>query len=139
MRRRVIEHIPPAEAKRQLKLGPGGLRDVEFSVQLLQIVHGRTDESLHSRTTLEALGQLSAGGYIGRDDAVVLDEAYRFLRTIEHRVQLHHLRRTHLMPTSEGDLRRLGRSLQLWDEPQTKVVELRTRHSREVRRLHQRL
>ena len=139
MRRRVIEHLPPAEAKRQLKLGPGGLRDVEFSVQLLQIVHGRTDESLHSRTTLEALGQLSAGGYIGRDDAVVLDEAYRFLRTIEHRVQLHHLRRTHLMPTSEGDLRRLGRSLQLWDEPQTKVVELRTRHSREVRRLHQRL
>ncbi len=139
MRRRVIEHIPPAEARRQLKLGPGGLRDVEFSVQLLQLVHGRTDESLHSRTTLEALGQLSAGGYVGRDDAVVLDEAYRFLRTIEHRVQLHHLRRTHLMPTAEGDLRRLGRSLQLWDEPEARVVELRASHSREVRRLHQRL
>src|SRR5699024_487509 len=55
MRRRVIEHIPPAEAKRQLKLGPGGLRDVEVSVQLLQIVHARTHESLHSRTTRQAL------------------------------------------------------------------------------------
>ncbi|WP_338747929.1 bifunctional [glutamine synthetase] adenylyltransferase/[glutamine synthetase]-adenylyl-L-tyrosine phosphorylase [Janibacter alittae] len=139
MRRRVEEHIPRAEAKRQLKLGPGGLRDVEFSVQLLQLVHGRTDETLRSRTTLEALAALSAGGYVGRDDAVVLDEAYRVLRTIEHRVQLHHLRRTHLMPTSEADLRRLGRSLLLWDEPQTKVVALRSRHSREVRRLHQRL
>ncbi|NYF99487.1 bifunctional [glutamine synthetase] adenylyltransferase/[glutamine synthetase]-adenylyl-L-tyrosine phosphorylase [Janibacter cremeus] len=139
MRRRVEKHIPRAEAKRQLKLGPGGLRDVEFSVQLLQLVHGRTDETLRSRTTLEALAALSAGGYVGRDDAVVLDEAYRVLRTIEHRVQLHHLRRTHLMPTSEADLRRLGRSLLLWDEPQTKVVALRTRYSREVRRLHQRL
>lgn len=139
MRRRVEKHIPRTEAKRQLKLGPGGLRDVEFSVQLLQLVHGRTDETLRSRTTLEALAALSAGGYVGRDDAVVLDEAYRVLRTIEHRVQLHHLRRTHLMPTSEADLRRLGRSLLLWDEPQTKVVALRARHSREVRRLHQRL
>ncbi len=139
MRRRVEEHIPSAEAKRQLKLGPGGLRDVEFSVQLLQLVHGRTDETLRSRTTLDALERLSAGGYVGRDDAVVLDEAYRVLRTIEHRVQLHHLRRTHLMPTSEADLRRLGRSLFLWDEPETKVVRLRTQQSREVRRLHQRL
>jgi len=139
MRRRVEDHIPAAEAKRQLKLGPGGLRDVEFSVQLLQLVHGRTDGTLRSRTTLEALSRLSAGGYVGREDAVVLDEAYRVLRTIEHRVQLHHLRRTHLMPRSEHDLRRLGRSLHLWDEPQTRIVDLRTRHAREVRRLHQRL
>ena len=139
MRRRVEQHIPAAEVGRQLKLGPGGLRDVEFSVQLLQLVHGRTDEALRSRTTLEALERLSAGGYIGREDAEVLDRAYRVLRTIEHRVQLHHLRRTHLMPTSEAALRRLGRSLLLWDEPQTKVTALRAQHSREVRRLHQRL
>ena len=139
MRRRVEEHIPSAEAKRQLKLGPGGLRDVEFSVQLLQLVHGRTDESLHSGTTLDALAALSRGGYIGRADAAVLDAAYRVLRTLEHRIQLHRLRRTHLMPTSESDLRRLGRSMRLWDQPDTKVVEERTRHAREVRRLHQRL
>ena len=55
MRRRVVEHIRPGEADRQLKLGPGGLRDVEFAVQLLQLVHGRTDESLRSGTTLTAL------------------------------------------------------------------------------------
>lgn len=139
MRRRVEEHIPAAEASRQLKLGPGGLRDVEFSVQLLQLVHGRTDESLHSGTTLDALAALSAGGYVGRADTAVLADAYKVLRTLEHRIQLHRLRRTHLMPTAEADLRRLGRALHLWDQPDKQVVQLRTEHSREVRRLHQRL
>ncbi|MHA7126295.1 bifunctional [glutamine synthetase] adenylyltransferase/[glutamine synthetase]-adenylyl-L-tyrosine phosphorylase [Janibacter indicus] len=139
MRRRVEEHIPAAEAARQLKLGPGGLRDVEFSVQLLQLVHGRTDESLHSGTTLDALAALSAGGYVGRADTAVLADAYKVLRTLEHRIQLHRLRRTHLMPTAEADLRRLGRALHLWDQPDKQVVQLRTEHSREVRRLHQRL
>ncbi|HIZ99730.1 MAG TPA: bifunctional [glutamine synthetase] adenylyltransferase/[glutamine synthetase]-adenylyl-L-tyrosine phosphorylase [Candidatus Janibacter merdipullorum] len=139
MRRRVEQHIPATEAKRQLKLGPGGLRDVEFSVQLLQLVHGRTDETLHSGTTLDALAALSRGGYIGRQDAAVLDAAYRVLRTLEHRIQLHRLRRTHLMPTADGELRRLGRSMRLWDQPDKQVVEQRTTHAREVRRLHQRL
>ena len=139
VRRRVEEHIPAAEASRQLKLGPGGLRDVEFSVQLLQLVHGRTDESLHSGTTLDALAALSAGGYVGRADTAVLADAYKVLRTLEHRIQLHRLRRTHLMPTAEADLRRLGRALHLWDQPDKQVVQLRTEHSREVRRLHQRL
>ena len=139
MRRRVEEHIPAAEAARQLKLGPGGLRDVEFSVQLLQLVHGRTDETLHSGTTLHALAALSTGGYIGRRDAQVLGDAYRVLRTLEHRIQLHRLRRTHLMPTSEQDLRRLGRAMRLFDQPDKQVVALRTERSREVRRLHQQL
>ena len=56
MRRRVEQHIPAAEADRQLKLGPGGLRDVEFTVQLLQLVHGRADESLRTGTTLDGAG-----------------------------------------------------------------------------------
>ena len=139
MRRRVEDHIPASEAARQLKLGPGGLRDVEFSAQLLQLVHGRTDETLHSGTTLDALAALSAGGYVGREDAAVLSSAYRVLRTLEHRIQLHRLRRTHLMPISEADLRRLGRSMRLWDQPEVQVAKLRTTHAREVRRLHQRL
>ena len=62
MRRRVIEHIPAREAERQLKLGSGGLRDVEFAVQLLQLVHGRTDEEVRPPTTLSALARLTAAG-----------------------------------------------------------------------------
>ncbi len=139
MRRRVEEHVPAADAPRQLKLGPGGLRDVEFAVQLLQLVHGRHDESLRSATTLEALAALAKGGYVGRADAATLDEAYRLLRTLEHRIQLYQLRRTHLMPTSEADLRRLGRAVGLRTNPARAVAELRTSRSREVRRIHERL
>jgi glutamate-ammonia-ligase adenylyltransferase len=139
MRRRVEEHVPAAESARQLKLGPGGLRDVEFSVQLLQLVHGRTDTSLRSGTTLEALAALSAGGYVAREDAAVLDEAYRLLRTLEHRIQLFRLRRTHLMPTAEADLRRLGRAVGHRSDPSSAVVAQWQQQSREVRRLHERL
>ncbi|HET7761240.1 MAG TPA: bifunctional [glutamine synthetase] adenylyltransferase/[glutamine synthetase]-adenylyl-L-tyrosine phosphorylase [Phycicoccus sp.] len=139
MRRRVEEHIPPAEAERQLKLGAGGLRDVEFSVQLLQLVHGRGDETLRTGTTLDGLAALSAGGYVGRDDAATLSEAYRYLRALEHRIQLHRLRRTHLMPTAEADLRRLGRALGHRTSPAEAVVEQWRAHRREVRRLHERL
>ena len=138
MRRRVVEHIRPGEAERQLKLGPGGLRDVEFAVQLLQLVHGRTDESLRSGTTLTALAALTAGGYVGRDDGAVLDEAYRFLRTLEHRIQLERLRRTHVIPQSDDQLRRLGRSLHLRD-PVRELLETWRRNAWEVRRLHEKL
>jgi glutamate-ammonia-ligase adenylyltransferase len=110
MRRRVEEHVPAAEADRQLKLGVGGLRDVEFTVQLLQLVHGRADEAIRSPNTLTALAALAAGGYVGRESAAQLAVCYRFLRALEHRIQLHRLRRTHLMPTAEADLRRLARS-----------------------------
>ena len=139
MRRRVEQHVPAAEASRQLKLGPGGLRDVEFSVQLLQLVHGRTDPSLRSTTTLEALGALARGGYVGRDDAAALDRDYRHLRCLEHRIQLYRLRRTHLMPESAADLRRLGRAMGHRREPATAVVADRAAISREVRRIHERL
>ncbi|MCX4752396.1 bifunctional [glutamine synthetase] adenylyltransferase/[glutamine synthetase]-adenylyl-L-tyrosine phosphorylase [Kitasatospora purpeofusca] len=145
MRRRVIDSIPATELDRQLKLGPGGLRDVEFSVQLLQLVHGRTDGALRSGNTLEALAALSRGGYVGRADAASLDAAYRFLRSLEHRIQLHRLRRTHLMPTDEEDQRRLARSLAPLINDDTRadpVAALRRewkRHAVEVRRLHEKL
>ncbi|MFC9227238.1 bifunctional [glutamine synthetase] adenylyltransferase/[glutamine synthetase]-adenylyl-L-tyrosine phosphorylase, partial [Streptomyces hygroscopicus] len=139
MRRRVVENIPAAEVERELKLGPGGLRDVEFAVQLLQLVHGRSDESLRSGTTLDALAALAAGGYVGRTDAAALDAAYRFLRTMEHRIQLYRLRRTHLMPEAEADQRRLGRSLGFRTDPVSELGAAWRRHAREVRRLHEKL
>ncbi|NYV78238.1 bifunctional [glutamine synthetase] adenylyltransferase/[glutamine synthetase]-adenylyl-L-tyrosine phosphorylase, partial [Streptomyces sp. UH6] len=139
MRRRVVAGIPAAELERELKLGPGGLRDVEFAVQLLQLVHGRADTSLRSGTTLDALKALATGGYVGREDAAGLDAAYRFLRETEHRIQLYRLRRTHLMPEDEDDLRRLGRSLGLRAEPVTELRKEWRKHSSVVRRLHEKL
>ncbi|SDP08276.1 glutamate-ammonia-ligase adenylyltransferase [Pedococcus dokdonensis] len=139
MRRRVEQHVPAGEAARQLKLGPGGLRDVEFSVQLLQLVHGRSDDSLRSGTTLEALDALARGGYVGREDAAMLDASYRLLRTLEHRIQLFRLRRTHLMPTADSELRRLGRALGHRSDAAKAVVAQWQQHAREVRRIHERL
>ncbi|MCW2667257.1 MAG: bifunctional glutamine-synthetase adenylyltransferase/deadenyltransferase, partial [Frankiales bacterium] len=112
MRRRVEDTLKGDQADRELKLGRGGLRDIEFAVQLLQLVHGRADASLRSGTTLLALEALARGGYVAREDARHLAEAYRWLRTVEHRLQLHRLRRTHLLPgkDDEAALRRIARA-----------------------------
>ena len=139
MRRRVIDHIPAHEAERQIKLGSGGLRDVEFAVQLLQLVHGRADASLREGATLSALTRLTDGGYVGREDGEKLHEAYTFLRTLEHRIQLHQLRRTHVIPEDEASLRRLGRSIGLFSEPAVQLDKQWRYHRREVRRLHEKL
>ncbi len=113
MRRRVESTLPKNMAGRELKLGPGGLRDIEFAVQLLQLVHGRADARVRVPGTLPALAALAGGGYVGREDADDLAAAYRFLRQTEHLLQLYHLRRTHTLPDDPAVLRRLGRAMHL--------------------------
>ena len=137
MRRRVEQHINPKEAERQIKLGRGGLRDVEFSVQLLQLVHGRTEPRLRTGNTLHGLRMLSTHGFIGREDAAALDRAYRTLRVLEHRLQLARMRRTHVMPTAAADLRRLARAARVGDADTLAKLWKDTRAV--VRPLHERL
>jgi [glutamine synthetase] adenylyltransferase / [glutamine synthetase]-adenylyl-L-tyrosine phosphorylase len=155
MRRRVEESLPARQAGRELKLGPGGLRDIEFAVQLLQLVHGRTDETLRVPATLPALAALAAGGYVGRDDAADLASAYRFLRRTEHLLQLHRLSRTHTLPDDPAVLRRLGRAMRSIDipngqwyppsatvnrsDPAAEFDAMWRTHARQVRRLHEKL
>jgi [glutamine synthetase] adenylyltransferase / [glutamine synthetase]-adenylyl-L-tyrosine phosphorylase len=139
MRRRVESTLPAKELDRQLKLGPGGLRDVEFSVQLLQLVHGRDDFRLRSPSTLAALEALSTHGFVGRDDAAELDHAYVFLRTLEHRIQLQRLHRSHVVPDDQTDLRRIARSMGFRSKPVDELVKEWRQHQREVRRLHEKL
>ncbi|MFC0555813.1 bifunctional [glutamine synthetase] adenylyltransferase/[glutamine synthetase]-adenylyl-L-tyrosine phosphorylase [Planotetraspora thailandica] len=139
MRRRVEAHIRAGEAERQIKLGPGGLRDIEFAVQLLQLVHGRSDALLRRRATLPALAALARGGFVGREDAKALAEAYTFLRQVEHMIQLHRLRRTHVVPSDPADLRRIGRGLGMTTDPVGEFTTTWKRHALEVRRLHEKL
>jgi len=146
MRVRVEDNIPASRAARELKLGPGGLRDIEFAVQMLQLVHGRTDETLRVPDTLGALAALSAGGYVGRGDAKELDESYRFLRQTEHLLQLYHLRRTHELPEDDQVRRRLGRAMKAMiipngspASPQDAFTDTWRRHALRVRRLHEKL
>jgi glutamate-ammonia-ligase adenylyltransferase len=124
MRRRVVDTLPKNMAGRELKLGPGGLRDIEFAVQLLQLVHGRADTRLRVAATLPALAALADGGYVGRTDADDLGQAYRFLRQTEHLLQLYQLRRTHTLPTDADVLRRLGRALGTGPRPMLLNVRL---------------
>ncbi|MCU1440475.1 MAG: bifunctional [glutamine synthetase] adenylyltransferase/[glutamine synthetase]-adenylyl-L-tyrosine [Rhodoglobus sp.] len=138
MRERVTQNIPAEELDVQLKLGPGGLRDVEFTIQLLQLVHGQADVAVRQVATLSALIALAEQGYIGRVEAAEFARDYRFLRLLEHRLQLSRLRRTHLMPTDSDALRVLARGSGL----ATNAADLteqwqRTKHA--VRRLHERL
>jgi glutamate-ammonia-ligase adenylyltransferase len=145
MRRKVETHVPADLVDRELKLGRGGLRDVEFAVQLLQLVHGRTDEKLRLSSTVDALAALGAGGYVGRVDAVELAESYRFLRTLEHRLQLQRLRRTHLFPEEHDGvaLRWLARAAGvrpdgLRGEGGVLLAEFRS-HLIQIRKLHEKL
>jgi glutamate-ammonia-ligase adenylyltransferase len=111
MRARVTANIAPEQVAWQLKLGPGGLRDVEFTVQLLQLVHGRVEPRLQVRGTLESLHELGETAYISRVDADTFSTDYRFLRAMEHRIQLVRMRRTHLVPESEAEQRVLARGM----------------------------
>jgi len=143
MRRRIIENIPSREQEREIKRGPGGLRDIEFAVQLLQLVHGRVDESLREPGTIPALRALVAGGYVGRADGQALLRGYRFLRAVEHRLQLQALRRTHTVPADPAGLRWLAHALGYTALPARDAVEAFradwVSHATEVRRLHAKL
>ena len=154
MRRRVESLIPEDLRDREIKLGCGGLRDVEFTVQMLQLVHGRTDDGLRVAGTLHALRVLSEGGYVSRKQARELADDYRFERVLEHRQQMWSLKRTHLFPDlgqgnrggldrkrevttdlldHNDELRRLSRAFSLRPE---ELLERFDRTRREVRHLH---
>lgn len=138
MRERVMEHIPENEVNRQIKLGPGGLRDIEFTVQLLQLVHGRTDESVRVTDTMSAIASLANGSYMSRADAEVFFNHYKFLRTLEHRIQFSQMRRTHLMPESESQVRGIARGLNArWTSEQ--LLARWNEVKLEVRSLHQKV
>ena len=118
---------------RELKRGRGGIRDIEFAVQLLQLVHGRLDPDLRSPTTLTVLAELGSAGYVDDDDARQLADAYRFLRRLEHRLQLWDGTQVYSMPVADTERTRIARTLGFRDSaegrPSTSST-LRWRRSR---------
>lgn len=121
----------------EVKRGRGGIRDVEFAVQLLQIVHGRRDPRLREPNTLRALAALAEEGYVAQDDADALADAYRFLRRLEHRLQIVRDLQTHDLPADPHARATIARSLGLSD-----AAALRNEHERQtelVRGIHERL
>lgn len=99
------------EAFIDVKTGFGGIRDIEFAAQFLQLLNGGRIESVRQRGTLPALQALAKAGALREDEAKTLADAYRFLRAVEHRLQVWDGFQTHALPNDAGDLKRLGRAM----------------------------
>ncbi|HEY6628758.1 MAG TPA: hypothetical protein VI193_07240, partial [Acidimicrobiia bacterium] len=137
--RRIKEQVELGADQADIKRSRGGIRDIEFSVQLLQLVHGRFDPELRAPATLDALESLHRHGFVSDEDHEGLADAYRFLRNLEHRIQLWDLRQTHELPTDPMARARIARSLGFQRDPQRELEE-RLREVRSVvRDAHERL
>jgi glutamate-ammonia-ligase adenylyltransferase len=136
MKVRVEEYVR-ARGRADVKRGAGGIRDVEFSVQLLQLVHGRRDPALRVPGTLDALDALAEHGYVAPSDADRLADSYRFLRRLEHRLQMVRDLQTHDLPEDAAALTVIARSLGLAGGPALR--EEHARHADVVRGIHERL
>jgi len=105
MRERVEVHAEEDDLKR----GPGGIRDVEFLTQALQMVHGHSHPETQTAGTLEAIEALRSAGILNADDADGLTNGYRMLRQLEHRCQLIEGKQTHRLPEDERERERVAR------------------------------
>ena len=104
MRERALAGLPPAERAGNVKLMSGGIRDIEWIVQAMQMVHGRDRPEVRSRNTLEAIERLAHYGLLSGEVREALARAYRLFRTTEHRLQMLRNVRAHTLPADEGRL-----------------------------------
>src|SRR3954470_15849107 len=112
IKRRIERDIVGHEnIERDVKLGAGGIREIEFVVQALQLLHGARNAFLQETSTLKVLPLLAELELLPRGEARILDEAYRFLRNVEHRLQIEAEQQTHTVPENSEEVRRLARSL----------------------------
>ena len=137
--RRIKEQVEQGADSTDIKRSRGGIRDIEFSIQLLQLVHGRLDADLRSPATLNALDALALHGFVGPEDHQGLTDAYRFLRNLEHRIQLWDLRQTHEIPDEPMARARIARSLGFEKNPQRELEERLGLVRSAVRDVHERL
>ncbi|MBI5236695.1 MAG: bifunctional [glutamate--ammonia ligase]-adenylyl-L-tyrosine phosphorylase/[glutamate--ammonia-ligase] adenylyltransferase [Deltaproteobacteria bacterium] len=106
-----------------VKLGTGGIREIEFFCQALQLIHAGKDASVREKGTLKAIAALTEKGFIEKDEAYALKEAYVFLRTLEHRIQIVEGSQTHSIPAGDKELNRLARMISSKDTADKKTVQ----------------
>ncbi|MCI0409523.1 MAG: hypothetical protein L0191_13345, partial [Acidobacteria bacterium] len=123
-----------------LKLGRGGIRELEFAVQALQMTHGRSEPWVHEGNTLRALHRLADKDLVTYGEHASLAQAYTFLRQVEHRLQLERNRQTYHLPSEEALLRALARRMGFLERDGTEAFlgEL-DRHRRAVREFYDRV
>src|SRR5436305_2238002 len=123
IKRRIEREVPADEL--DVKLGAGGIREIEFVVQTLQFIHGAKHAFLQEQGTLKALRAIAQLELLPSSEVRALDESYRFLRRIEHRLQMEAERQTHSIPGDPEKRERLARSLG-FDSATTLLAELQT-------------
>jgi glutamate-ammonia-ligase adenylyltransferase len=111
MKARVESQMGEKVGRGNVKLSRGGIREIEFLVQVLQLVHGGRDERVRGRGSLPTLGKLTQAGYLPADEGEALMQAYRFLRNVEHKIQIVHQRQTHMVPADGREQETLARRL----------------------------
>src|SRR5207249_4523910 len=123
--------VGKARLNRNVKLGRGGIREIEFIVQTLQLLQGARNAFLQGNNTLKTLEALRQHNLLSPDDATALAESYRFLRKVEHRLQIEHEAQTHTLPENEEALNRLGKTLGF--DGRTPLLAELARHMESVR------
>jgi glutamate-ammonia-ligase adenylyltransferase len=118
--KRRIEHrvISEGDETRNVKTGRGGIRDIEFAIQFLQLLNGGDLPELRTGNTVEAIAELENVGCLTHQERSLLDENYRFLRKIEHRLQIMFDLQTHLLPDQPSEVRKLAIRMGYRDTPQ---------------------
>lgn len=99
-----VEQLKPGTQSRDIKRGFGGIREIEFFIQIFQLMYGGREPLLRERSTLRALHRILQKGLIGHDDSYQLSDNYLYLRTLEHRIQQVNDLQTHSLPSSEREL-----------------------------------
>jgi glutamate-ammonia-ligase adenylyltransferase len=134
--RRALEE---GDAFTNLKTGHGGIRDIEFAIQFLQLLHGGELPEVRTGNTLEAIARLYRAGCLNSQEQTLLDAGYRWLRQLEHRLQIMFDLQTHSLPDDTGELARLARRMGLSDDDRGTVLqhfrrqlESTTRHNRTI-------
>ncbi|MGH1365539.1 MAG: glutamine synthetase adenylyltransferase [Calditrichia bacterium] len=124
----------------EVKNGKGSIRDIEFSVQFLQLLNGGNSADIRSRNTLDALGRLAANSYLSMRDYRTLSEGYVFLRTIEHHLQIMHYLQTHQLPSQNREIAFLARRLGFeGSESGAQFLERYRQHRQAIRETYERL
>ena len=132
-----------ANLEKHVKLGPGAIRDIEFTVQCLQMIHGAKRRALCSHNTLEVLAALKASTLLSAEDADALMAAYRFLRTVENCIQIEADQQRYLIPDREAEERELARRVGYQHTAETDALEVFREdyraHTEQVRSIFQKI
>ena len=124
LKRRIEQRtLRDGDDTRNVKTGHGGIRDIEFVIQFLQLLNGGDMPQLRTGNTLEAIGRLAENGILTLQEKNILEKNYSFLRTIEHRLQIMFDLQTHTLPDDDSELRKLAIRMGYADAPQANALD----------------